>query len=278
MENQNNDSLLDPVKVDTEDNFAADEKFLPDEIPSGKSGKNGKKKNVPSPDDYFDATRIEILSNEYDHDTEIVDLGDDGDTFEITREDDPMYDLYPLETKRPRDLFKEPLYDRQFGERLIDYQRFLAYASVPSAKRTVKQAWIKWQKQNGGSTKSTPSGPFRDLSNHWRWKERAYVLDLQRHKVVQQIWLNRDVERRESDWKVGHELRDKALAALDTLDADDIGPQSIAKFFALASDLQKNAIPESNLDSNDFSKLLEGLPPDRRDRIIEIVVAKARIK
>ena len=235
-----------------------------------------KKPRTPKPDDYFKAQDLEILSDQFEDVITIED--EDGTSFEITQEQDPMYDIYPLQAKRPKDLFKEPLYDRQPGERRDEYLRFLAFVSVPSAKRTVVQGWKVWQKQNGAKPTRQPSGQFYELSNHWRWAERAYVYDLEKTKVAQQIWIERDVERRESDWLVGHELRDKALGGLRALDAEHLGPQSIAKFFALASQLQKESVPTSNLDTDDLNSLLSSLPPDRRDRVIEIVVAKARIE
>jgi len=263
MKDQNNSSLLD----ETDDEIDVDSRFATnDEIIDMAQDDNER----------FYPKMIEILSDQFDDSEISIDL-DDGDTFEITREDDPMYDLYPPEAKRPKDLFKQPIYDRQLGESQNEYQRFLVFASLPPAKRTVLRAWREWNAQNEGSLTTKPSNQFRNISSHWRWGERAYVLDLQKVKLSQQIWIERDIERREQDWQVGDELRQKAFAALDTLNADELGPSSIAKFFALASDLQKESVPETGLNSDDLGNILNNLPKDRRDRVIEIVVAKAKI-
>jgi len=266
----NNDSLLDPI----DDDAVIDRRFIDGDTIKGEQAQKDNEEThyypVPPND-------IEILTDQLEDVTEVpLDLGD-GDTFEITRKDDPMHDLYPMTIKRPQDLFKEPLYDRQIGESADVYQRFLVFSSLAPAKRTIKQAWREWNRQNDGNMASKPSGPFRDMANHWRWTDRAFSLDLNRNKAIQQIWIEREVARREDDWNAGSELREKAFDALAMLDADDIGSATIAKFFALASDLQEKAVPESGLDTSDLTSILDSLPKDRRDRVIEIVAAKVKI-
>lgn len=207
---------------------------------------------------------------------EIITIDDEtGDTFEITREVDAQYDLYPIELARPIDLFQKPLYKRQPGETLIGYQQFIVYANIHPGNRTIQNAWLAWN-DDQGKKRGTPSTSFFNLARHWRWKERAYILDLQKTKLAQRVWVERDVERREQDWDAGQALREKAFQSLKTIDPEDMGANSIARFFDLASALQEKSVPQSGLDVNDLTNLLKSMPDDRRGKIIEIVAARIR--
>jgi len=223
-----------------------------------------------------DNNLIETLRDDAESQSPIVIIpADNGETFEMTQEHDPQYELYPIDRPRPIKLFKEPLYDRQKGESLLEYNKFLAFASMHPDSRTIQGAWDTWR-ESDGKKKSYVSKEFRELSAHWRWTDRAFMLDMHRNDIAEQVWIQREIDRREADWGAAGDLRAKALEALENLDATRIGPQAIAKFIQLASSLQQDAIPDKSLDGKTLGNIMESIPESRRGDVIEI--AMARIK
>lgn len=189
---------------------------------------------------------------------------------------EPNYDLYPREEPRPLELLSvTPIYERQPGEPLEDHQKFLIYCSLEPNIRSLTKAYAKWA---GKDKVKSPSVTFSDIARHWHWEERAQVLDIARIKKTEEIWMYRDIQRREKDWDVGEQLRDKALIALSDLDTEDLSPNTILNYLELASKMQKEVIPQIRLDTSQAQNLLKMLPDDRREKVIRILAAQISVK
>ena len=207
-------------------------------------------------------------------DEDIVIISDDGNTFDVTTEKNPRYDLYSINKPRPTEQFREPIYERQPGESLADYRKFLTYAAIPPDDRSAAMAWRKWRELNGKDPTTYITHNFSNVAVHWRWADRAFMIDMRRNEIAERIWIERDVARREADWSAAQELREKGLSSLQNIDDDMLGPNSIAKFLKLASDLQKDAVPSANLNEKTLSNIMDSLPEDRRGKVLEIVMAR----
>lgn len=194
---------------------------------------------------------------------------------EVVDSPDPDIDY---KQPRPIELFSNQYYEQQPDEDNVRYQKFLTFASQPSEKRTVQRAWEIWAKERrdlkeGDHIPRVPNS-FYNTSRHWRWQERSHALDIQRMKLAEQIWIERDVERREEDWGIGNDVRKKAVTALNGLDTDDLSPGMILKYLEVASNLQRDAVPSMKLNQNQLKSLITSLPEERRGRVIRILMAE----
>ena len=198
-----------------------------------------------------------------------------------------MYEIFNRRKRRPLGVFVRPYYERQYGETLENYRKFLAYASLEPSRRNSKNAWKVWATETYGSvedaikvkkSKRVSFEGFADTGRHWRWNERAIVMDIAKTRLSQQIWISRDLQRREEDWDAASKLRMKALAALEKLDAEDLSPSIIGQYIELASVLQQKAVPHMQLTEVEAQKILNGLPAERRSRIVRILMAEFKEK
>lgn len=202
--------------------------------------------------------------------------GVSADVLENLKGGRPCYNVFSMEEPRPKKLFIKPIYRRQLGESKTDYRHLLTFAALPFDKRTVANTWRKWMRQNKeeGDYSDQVSGYWYRMSKHWRWDERAYAMDIGRLRATEQIWMERDLERREADWSAATQLRNKAVRALSELDTDDITPRTIATYVELASNMQSRVIPHLNLDTTQVSDILSSLSNDRRGKVLRILMAE----
>jgi len=195
----------------------------------------------------------------------------------------PQYDLYPLDDVRPETLFSPPIYERQEGESIVNHQKFLTFALISPGDRTVQRAYEKfWEERHKRTLGHTPKNipvSFYQTAKHWRWSERAYALDLTRYQKIEDKWVERDADRRDEDWNVGKQLREKALQALSKINLDNgdkLNAATIARYLELASSLQQKSVPEVELNTVQITDLLESVSGDRKDRIVRILAAEIR--
>ena len=152
------------------------------------------------------------------------------------------------------------------GEEDHAYAMFLAFAQIPPAERSLSEGWRRWSGRN------TMNSGYYTNGNNWKWGERAARRDIAKIQAEEKEWLERDMERREQDFLVGEELRKMAKEAMPDVELDS--PMSIARYIALASDLQEKAIPKLNLQTpEEVSSLLSMLPVERRDIVIRMLIA-----
>jgi len=146
------------------------------------------------------------------------------------------------------------------------YAMFVAFAQVPPADRSMSEGWRRWSGRN-----TQNSGYFKN-AGLWKWQERAARWDIAKIQAKEKEWIERDMDRREADFLVGGELRKMAKEAMPDVELDS--PMSIARYIALASELQEKAIPKLNLQTpEEVSSLLNLLPPERRDTVVRMLIA-----
>jgi len=174
-------------------------------------------------------------------------------------------------------LFREPAWLQQPGEPDWLYEIFRIYLEIPKTwggKRSKIKAWREWNERQGHSEKSNPPGKFWRLTRKWKWEERAQAWEDEQLKKVEESWVERQLAIRERSYEAGLQLYEKAIRALKSLGDEEISAGMIARFLELSFQLQNQAIPKAQLDEGHIAKILESIPPDRRARILSVIVAE----
>lgn len=174
-------------------------------------------------------------------------------------------------------LLREPVWLQQPGEPDQLYQIFRVYLEIPKSrggKRSKIHAWREWNRRLGQSDKSEPPRSFWAQTRRWFWEERAKAWDEEQFKRIEETWIERQLAIRERSYQAGLELYQKAIRALKSLGDEEISAGMIARFLELSFQLQRQAIPQAELDESFISKILESIPPERRAKILSIIVAE----
>lgn len=166
-----------------------------------------------------------------------------------------------------------PIWEQQhiLGEKDSDYAEFLHFANMHPKERTVEKSWQSWT-----SRKTQPSWQYEERTRQFKWQVRASARDVYLMKRAADDWVSRDQKRRDADFKIADEFRRLAREKLAELTADDVSPNTAARFAELASKLQADAVPQSALNAQEVKDLINALPEDRRKNIIAILVGNAR--
>lgn len=67
-------------------------------------------------------------------------------------------------------------WERQEGETAKAFEAFCAYRDLPTAERSLRNAWAKYRQQTGNKSVTMP-GRFGDWSSGNRWVDRAAAYD-----------------------------------------------------------------------------------------------------
>jgi len=169
----------------------------------------------------------------------------------------------------------EPVWLQQPDEPDWMYGIFRLYLQQPPGRRNKSKAWRDWARLQGRDpARSIPDGTFFQRAKQWRWEERARIYDRERMLKLEQSWLERELEIRERNYQAGLKLYEKAIRALESLGDEEIPASLVARFLELAADLQERALPKTQLDEARLARILESIPPDRRARVLSILVAE----
>ncbi len=158
--------------------------------------------------------------------------------------------------------YQQPVWSQQPGETRKGYAMFLAYSNIPPAERSYTVGWRAWSGKN-----TAVSGQYKIQGYKWHWVERALALDEHRELEKRLLWDEREMLRREQDWNAGQKLRDKALPALEKV---EIATASEATtMIQVASNLQRNAIPDVDLPADQIQQILAGLDPEKKEIVLK---------
>src|SRR5258708_36695565 len=119
----------------------------------------------------------------------------------------------------------ENVWDRQIGEPLLWYSRFVEYLTMGSS-RSVRAAYLAEREKSGKLTSGSTPGSWRNAANQWEWSDRAATYDsvqsvkqLETHEQglqdAQEIWLTRQEVHRQRAWRMAEMLLTKAEQMLE---------------------------------------------------------------
>jgi len=165
----------------------------------------------------------------------------------------------------------KPLWSQQPSEPNGAYGIFKAYMLLPEGKRSLKRAYHRYLEMQGKKP-ANPGGDLANLAKVWKWEERAKLYDAYRLKQADAEWIDREVELREQMFLAGSLLFDKAIEALKGVEPEKIPLPLIPKYLDMAVKLMERAKP--NLDKEALDTILQSLPPERKRRVLTILMAK----
>lgn len=166
-----------------------------------------------------------------------------------------------------------PIWEQQhiIGEKDSDYAEFLHFANMHPKDRSIIKSWQSW-----ASRTSNPSDSYEERSRRFKWQVRASARDVHLMKRAADDWVTRDQKRRDADFNIANEFRQLARDKLSEMTADDVSPNTAARFAELASRLQADAVPQSALNAQEVKDLINALPEDRRKNIIAVLIGNAK--
>lgn len=171
------------------------------------------------------------------------------------------------------DILEAPIWQRQehIGETDTDYRDFLIYAGIEPRDRSLYAAWVR----TSGKTTMFPD-TYRRRYNQHEWERRANAWDIEKLVKAQDSWVMRDQKRRDDDYELGDLLKQFARDRLSQLEQDEISIGMALKFLEIGSELQKGAVPDVRLETDEIKRLMNMLPAERRSHVIAIVMEKAK--
>lgn len=178
-------------------------------------------------------------------------------------------------------MLTEPIWEQQrnLNETDRQYLFFKTFASIPPGGRNTRAAYRKWVGRydpNKSTPDLKPSEDFVFASKTFFWEERAAARDAYLLDFDQDDWLSKDRERRERDYQIAEKLREKALTALENIQIDELSPTMIVRFLEVASTLQRNSIPKTQLEKDEINDLMGMLPSDKKEQVIAILMSRAK--
>lgn len=117
-------------------------------------------------------------------------------------------------------------------------------------------------------------------ANKWRWTERRVAHDEWLKRRAQEVWIERDWQRREEDFNAGQQLRDVARNSLQTYLDDptrELPINQVPFFLKIASDLQGAAIPDGSLSQDEIRDIISTMPDEKRKLLIQLMVARMEV-
>lgn len=167
----------------------------------------------------------------------------------------------------------DPIWEQQPEEHKTHFMYFMIYAGLKPSERTYQRAWNILVDETSRMGKPA-SEYFKRVGRHWSWAERAAAKDFFDAQAAQTRWIERDKERRETQYELGGKLVAQSKRVLDKIEQlpDDQIRVSLteAKDVALAgTQLQEASIPSMQLAVDQMQWLLSALPEEKRILVIQ---------
>jgi hypothetical protein len=196
-----------------------------------------------------------------------------------------MTDEIEIINPRPEDIFDpgeqevilvDPIWKHQphIGETSEDYQVFLKFAELAPTERNINTAWRNYL---GDPNASRIMGDHFYRIRRFQWAERAAAWDIDKIKQAnRQDWISKDEKRRAEDYEFGELLKETARVRIEKIlnDNEELSVTNALRLLEAGSQLQRDAIPKLSLEKDKLAELMDGLPVERRQSIIAILVTK----
>lgn len=167
----------------------------------------------------------------------------------------------------------DPIWEQQPTEHKSFYMYFQLYCTLKPFERTYAKAWELLN--SGTSREGKPvSTYFKRIGQMWSWVERAAAKDFHDAQTAQSRWMERDKERRETQYELGGKLVTQSKRILNKIEGlpDEQLKVSLseAKDVALAgTQLQEAAIPSVQLAVDQMQWLITSLPEEKRILVLQ---------
>jgi len=165
------------------------------------------------------------------------------------------------------------------GESEKDYAVFVKYAELAPTERTIDAAWKSYRNKpsSDNPNKGRITGEHYYRVRRFQWPERAAAWDMEKLRQKQrQDWISKDEKRRLEDYELGDLLKDTARSRIARIldDNEELSVSNALKLLEVGSQLQREAIPKLSLEKDKLAELMDGLPIERRQSIIAILITK----
>lgn len=167
------------------------------------------------------------------------------------------------------------LWDQLPDESDVEYTKFLTYANLSPASRSMNAAWLVYTE---GKMSQTPSGAWEALCSRNQWVRRSQARDvhMMSERVDKDNWIIRDARRRNIDYGIGDRMKELALKKLEDLDPSQISITQAIKLAQVGSGLQSTAVPSLNMSKGQIKNLLDSLPEAKKGEVVRLLMVERK--